>query len=177
MTHSKKGRRRLLKTLGAGGGIVLAGKSLPTEWARPVVETVLLPSHAQTSTLTSGSSDASIECGLQLVEIITDPSVVEQGDSFLLEVVYDIIDDCTCLNLTHEIETFLGSPVTTLTRNNIPGPGSPPDKYKESIVMTMDNYPLTGGLWPATLYTIHTTLACEDQIFAERAVQFRVISP
>ncbi len=42
-------RRRVLKTLAAGGGVVVAGKTLPQSWYKPVVETVVLPAHAQTS--------------------------------------------------------------------------------------------------------------------------------
>ncbi|MGV6826077.1 MAG: hypothetical protein ACWA5Q_03795 [bacterium] len=42
-------RRKLLKSLAAGSGAVIAGKSLPDQWTRPVVDSVLLPSHAQTS--------------------------------------------------------------------------------------------------------------------------------
>lgn len=41
-------RRRALKTLG-GGSVLAAGGLLPNEWVRPVIQTVLLPAHAQTS--------------------------------------------------------------------------------------------------------------------------------
>ena len=49
-----KSRRHLLKATVAGSGALLAGKTLPEEWARPLVESVTLPAHAQTS-LTSVS--------------------------------------------------------------------------------------------------------------------------
>jgi len=42
-------RRNLLKSLAAGTGAVVAGKSLPEKWSKPVVDSVLLPAHAQTS--------------------------------------------------------------------------------------------------------------------------------
>lgn len=42
-------RRKLLKTIAAGTGAVAAGKSLPENWSRPVVDAVVLPGHAQTS--------------------------------------------------------------------------------------------------------------------------------
>jgi len=43
-------RRKLLKSLAAaGGGAFIAGKSLSETWSRPVVDSVLLPAHAQTS--------------------------------------------------------------------------------------------------------------------------------
>lgn len=43
------GRRRALKTTAAAGGAFLAGRNLPSEWTTPVVESVLLPAHAQTT--------------------------------------------------------------------------------------------------------------------------------
>jgi len=46
---SSESRRNLLKSIAAGTGVVVAGKSLPDMWSRPVVESVLLPAHAQTS--------------------------------------------------------------------------------------------------------------------------------
>ena len=42
-------RRKLLKNIAAGSGLVVAGKSLPESWTRPVVDSILLPAHAQTS--------------------------------------------------------------------------------------------------------------------------------
>jgi hypothetical protein len=47
--QANKARRKLLKTIAAGGGVVVAGKSLPDSWTRPVVDSVMLPAHAQTS--------------------------------------------------------------------------------------------------------------------------------
>ena len=46
---SNESRRKLLKTIAAGSGAVIAGKSLPENWSRPVVDSVMLPAHAQTS--------------------------------------------------------------------------------------------------------------------------------
>lgn len=44
-----KPRRKLLRTLAAGSGVVLTGTSLPDKWSRPVVDSVVLPAHAQTT--------------------------------------------------------------------------------------------------------------------------------
>jgi hypothetical protein len=53
MTEKKssesESRRKLLKSIAAGSGAIVAGKSLPDSWSRPIVESVLLPAHAQTS--------------------------------------------------------------------------------------------------------------------------------
>jgi len=46
---SNKSRRKLLKSLSAGGGALVVGKSLPESWSRPVVDSVMLSAHAQTS--------------------------------------------------------------------------------------------------------------------------------
>jgi hypothetical protein len=46
---SDKSRRKLLKSIAAGSGAIVAGKSLPENWSRPVVDSVMLPAHAQTS--------------------------------------------------------------------------------------------------------------------------------
>lgn len=54
MTDKKiiESRRKLLKSLAAGSGAVIAGKSLPDEWKQPIVDSVMLPAHAQTSVRT-----------------------------------------------------------------------------------------------------------------------------
>jgi len=46
---SNNSRRKLLKSIAAGSGAIVAGKSLPDAWCRPVVDSVLLPAHALTS--------------------------------------------------------------------------------------------------------------------------------
>ena len=52
---SSENRRKLLKSIATGSGAVIAGRSLPESWSRPVVDSVLLPSHAQTSGVCSVS--------------------------------------------------------------------------------------------------------------------------
>ncbi len=46
---SNERRRKLLKSIAAGSGVIVAGKSLPESWSRPIVDSVMLPAHAQTS--------------------------------------------------------------------------------------------------------------------------------
>lgn len=41
------GRRKLVKGIAAGGGIVTGARFMPGEWSKPVVESVVLPAHAQ----------------------------------------------------------------------------------------------------------------------------------
>ena len=48
-TNAPEGRRRLLKALAVGGGAVVVGNSLPASWTKPVIESVVLPAHAQAS--------------------------------------------------------------------------------------------------------------------------------
>ena len=42
-------RRKLLKSVAAGGGAIIAGKAIPESWVKPAVDSVVLPAHAQTS--------------------------------------------------------------------------------------------------------------------------------
>ena len=40
-------RRRLAKVLGASAGAAILGKTLPDRWNKPVIDTVVLPVHAE----------------------------------------------------------------------------------------------------------------------------------
>lgn len=53
ITRNKQSRRKILKSMAAGSGAVIAGKSVPEQWAKPMIDSVLLPVHAQTSGPTS----------------------------------------------------------------------------------------------------------------------------
>ena len=46
---SNDSRRKLLKSIAAGSGAVVAGKSLPESWTKPIVDSVMLPAHAETT--------------------------------------------------------------------------------------------------------------------------------
>lgn len=64
-TSTKKtdspGRRRLLEILGKGSGAT-AAVVLPTVWMKPVVNSVLLPAHAQTSPDEDEDEDSTPNC-------------------------------------------------------------------------------------------------------------------
>lgn len=60
-------RRRLLKSLLVGGGILTTAPSLPRAWVRPVVQAVVLPAHAQTSGI-NGEFAGRTEPGTQTVD-------------------------------------------------------------------------------------------------------------
>ncbi len=58
---SNDSRRKLLKSIAAGSGALVAGKSLPKSWSKPVINTVLLPAHAETSDATTYSQTQGFE--------------------------------------------------------------------------------------------------------------------
>ena len=64
---SNDSRRKLLKSLAAGSGAVLAGKSLPDSWNKPVVNSLVLPVHAQ---MTTEDTRCSIPAGC--IEVLSD---------------------------------------------------------------------------------------------------------
>jgi hypothetical protein len=49
MKRTVEGRRRLLKTLLAGGAAVTATTVLPDTWKKPIIDSVIVPVHAQGS--------------------------------------------------------------------------------------------------------------------------------
>jgi hypothetical protein len=61
-TEPKPGRRRLLKALAGAGGVLATGALLPERWTRPVVESIIVPAHAQ-ATVALARSYASKDFG------------------------------------------------------------------------------------------------------------------
>lgn len=45
--EQRPARRKLLKSIAIGGGAAALGKTLPEQWSKPVVDSVLVPAHAQ----------------------------------------------------------------------------------------------------------------------------------
>ena len=63
MNTEDQGRRRLLTLLSSTGVLAVTSKSLPSEWVKPIVHSVLLPAHAQVSPPSPPSPPAlSINC-------------------------------------------------------------------------------------------------------------------
>lgn len=47
----KNARRAILKSMAMGSGAIATGKMMPEKWARPVIDSVVLPAHAITSNI------------------------------------------------------------------------------------------------------------------------------
>jgi hypothetical protein len=79
--NSSARRRKLLKTIAAGSGAVIAGKNLPDNWVRPVVDSVTLPAHAQTSTRTFFLINTITHMDNQLLDVTPEELIAqsEQG--------------------------------------------------------------------------------------------------
>ena len=57
--RARMGRRQLLKTLIAAGGMTVASTLLPNKWVKPLVEVGVLPAHAQASVPTPSHTPTS----------------------------------------------------------------------------------------------------------------------
>jgi hypothetical protein len=79
---SRESRRKLLKSIAAGSGAIVAGKSLPESWNRPVVDTVILPAHAQTSLMSSSGEGQ-----------VTRAAIDSESDSLLARTISNLIPE------------------------------------------------------------------------------------
>ena len=70
-TRVSEGRRKLLKSIAAGSGAIIAGKSLPENWTKPVVDSVILPAHAGSSGVTGNFITDSSSAATNLCTEIT----------------------------------------------------------------------------------------------------------
>ncbi len=49
ISRKKQSRRKILKTMAVSGGAVVAAKSIPEQWSKPILDSVVLPAHGQMS--------------------------------------------------------------------------------------------------------------------------------
>lgn len=95
-------RRRLLKSIVLGGGAAVAGRSLPEEWTHPIVDSVLLPAHAQLSSGVAagrfaGLNDlifAAADPGESVLDLFVKPAMAADGCPKLISgVCLDVHED------------------------------------------------------------------------------------
>jgi len=99
---SNDNRRRLLKSIAAGSGAVVAGKSLPESWSKPAINSILLPAHAQLTDDTGslpGEETTPAPAPCSECAIISGRSIA-CGSRAPADVFYEIevVDGCISLN-------------------------------------------------------------------------------
>ncbi len=73
----KTGRRKLLTCLGLGGALSIA---LPSKWSTPIINTVVLPTHAQTTcTPDAVAGGPLLGTGASSCQIACEEEAVDQG--------------------------------------------------------------------------------------------------
>jgi hypothetical protein len=85
---SDKSRRKLLKTIAAGSGAIVAGKNLPDSWTRPLVDSVVLPAHAQTSPVSCTTNTYPVITAF-LEDVPSDESAGNLGINITVNVCID----------------------------------------------------------------------------------------
>jgi hypothetical protein len=82
---SDKKRRKLLKSIAAGSGAVITGKTLPESWTRPMVDSVALPAHAETSLVCCEGVFCNLDFGQNEIngsaQVSSDCTIIMEGDS------------------------------------------------------------------------------------------------
>jgi len=91
---ARQSRRRTLKTLGIGA--IAGSQSLPEQWMKPVVSSIIMPAHAQTTP----AAGPAVECRIFEVSLQENEEGSEAG--FFAEV---------------GVEADAGTPVTAFIRN------------------------------------------------------------
>ena len=116
---SNESRRKLLKSIAAGSGAIVAGKSLPENWSRPVVDSVMLPVHAQTSLAQYSDSDnASIDEDSTFAKVVdTLIPVANAIEIFTAKTCLTLNPDGHSVNVAGLIISLKGGPVQVTAQN------------------------------------------------------------
>ena len=100
---SSESRRILLKSIAAGSGAIVVGKSLPESWSRPVVDSVMLPAHAQTSPVVTGTAPIPQNQVYSDTYFINNASLDSESNSMLVDAM-DLL--APTANAQGVVETF-----------------------------------------------------------------------
>jgi len=77
-----KDRRTILKSIVAGSAVVSGNKVIPEQWSKPLTDSVILPSHAQTTgDWNQGDYGTSIQDGYLNTENPSDPNAPIPDDA------------------------------------------------------------------------------------------------
>ena len=129
---SSESRRKLLKSIAAGSGAIVAGKSLPESWSRPIVDSVMLPAHAQTSPVTP---PAPLTCSSDPLTVVSnEPTGGIDRDA--IAILFD--GQTTCALQAGDGPADIGSPNIVFMADT--------DRDED----TWDPYTISGGNWTVT---------------------------
>lgn len=148
-------RRKALKNILAGSGTVITAAAMQDKWAKPVIESVVLPAHAQTSGL-NGSFTATTNPSNEtdLLEILVPSANAVNGCTFLLCINVNGGSASVQVNDNGTISTGSGALPFNITLqpsgNTITGTY---DKAKDQISGTYTGTCLSGAYPPATRST------------------------
>jgi hypothetical protein len=128
-TNKINARRNLLKGIAAGSGAVITGKSLPESWSRPVIDSVMLPAHAQTSGPDSftgqGMEQASITPDSRFVKLMNGLVEDAHAVSALEALGICIKSDGVGTVSVDAIITGGTTDIMDASASNVPVPGDP----------------------------------------------------
>lgn len=144
-SNSTHGRRDLLKKLALSSSALAAGGVIPKHWVRPVVDTVVIPAHAQTS--------GGVFFGSVLAVIVQNENFLGEPTSIFAQALDSTVP------AAHATDVGQGSPHTLCIEDN----GS-------SMAITYQNpaniYRFQGSLQkngtPGTLTLVAKGTACDD---------------
>lgn len=153
--NKSSARRKLLKSVVAGGGILATGRLLPESWSRPVVQAVMLPAHAQTSPpagITGGFGPATSvggmnERGRSIMDFFVQPARAQTGGAVVGNVFFTASwtvrenDAEICGNASHLNSVTSLSGTVGRTGNSLDDFNQPVD----GVTLSFTNQQVDGG--------------------------------